>query len=112
MADPTDLFLPDSLPYPIKVVAHAVKPSDKVQRGTRLLSYSFTHSSPEAGKETRFGTWDCSIEGTVDSWGFHKGETVSLRRACTTPAIKVVEPCKHQMQLAGLCCICGKDMTG
>ena len=111
MSDPTELFLPDTLPYPIKVTAHAVQPADNVQRGTRLLSYSFTYNSPETGKEVRFGTWDCSIEGTVDSWGFKQGETVSQRRARELPAIKIIEPCKHQMQLAGLCCICGKDMT-
>lgn len=111
MSDPTELFLPQNLPYPIKVVAHAVHPADAVQRGTRLLSYSFTHRSHDEGTETRFGTWDSAIEGTVDSWGFRPGESVSQRRARETPAIKILEPCKHGIQLGGLCCICGKDMT-
>ena len=111
MSDTTELFLPPHLPYPIKVVAHAVRPAESVQRGTRLLSYSFTHDSPETGKEIRFGTWDSSIEGSVDSWAFKPGDTVSQRRAREIPAIKILEPCKHGIQLGGLCCICGKDMT-
>ncbi|KIP11789.1 hypothetical protein PHLGIDRAFT_27787 [Phlebiopsis gigantea 11061_1 CR5-6] len=111
MSDTTELFLPPHLPYPIKVVAHAVHPAESVQRGTRLLSYSFTHDSPETGKEIRFGTWDSSIEGSVDSWAFRPGDVVSQRRAREVPAIKILEPCKHGIQLGGLCCICGKDMT-
>ncbi|GJE86193.1 RNA polymerase II subunit A C-terminal domain phosphatase [Phanerochaete sordida] len=111
MSDPTELYLPPHLPYPIKVVAHEVHPAHTVQRGTRLLSYSFTHHSTEAGKETRFGTWDSSIEGTVDSWAFKPGDTVSQRRAREQAAIKILEPCKHGIQIGGLCCLCGKDMT-
>ncbi|EKM61406.1 uncharacterized protein PHACADRAFT_204575 [Phanerochaete carnosa HHB-10118-sp] len=111
MSDSTELYLSPQLPYPIKVVAHEVQAADTVQRGTRLLSYSFTHHSPESGRETRFGTWDSSIEGTVDSWTFKPGDTVSQRRAREQPAIKILEPCKHGMQLGGLCCLCGKDMT-
>lgn len=111
MSDPTELYLPLHLPYPIKVVAHEVLPTDTVQRGTRLLSYSFTHKSPETGKETRFGTWDCSIEGSVDSWTFKPGDIVSQRKATEQPAIRILEPCKHGVQVSGLCALCGKDMT-
>lgn len=111
MSDPTDLFLPPHLPYPIKLVAHAAHPGDTVQRGTRLLSYSFNYTNAENEQELRFGTWDSSIEGTLDRWAFAVGETVSQRRALTTPAVKITEPCKHGMQLGGLCCLCGKDMT-
>lgn len=111
MSDPTELYLPPHLPYPIKVVAHEVQPTDTVQRGTRLLSYSFTHKSPETGKETRFGTWDSSIEGTVDSWTFKPGDIVSQRKATEQPAIRILEPCKHGIQVSGLCALCGKDMT-
>ncbi|OCH95692.1 hypothetical protein OBBRIDRAFT_787897 [Obba rivulosa] len=112
MSSPTDVYLPPILPYPIQVVALAVEPSASVQRGTRLLSYSFAHvSSPDAPPEVRFGTWDSSIEGTVDRWSLKIGDTVSERRAREVPAIYITEPCKHGIQLGGLCCLCGKDMT-
>lgn len=111
MSTSTPLHLPTHLPYPIKIVAHAVQPSATVQRGTRLLTYSFLHTSKETGQETRFGTWDSPIEGVVDSWVFKLNDTISARRSVDTPAIKITEPCKHEIQLHGLCCVCGKDMT-
>lgn len=112
MSSPTELFLPPELPYPIKITAHAVESSASVARGARLLSYSFAHFPPDAPEpERRFGTWDSSIEGTIERWGFKTGETVSARRAKEAPAIYITEPCKHGVQLGGLCCLCGKDMT-
>ncbi|CCM03634.1 uncharacterized protein FIBRA_05778 [Fibroporia radiculosa] len=111
MSSPTELFLPPDFPYPIRVVARAVEPSANVARGSRLLSYSFTHTTPDAQSELRFGTWDSAIEGTVDKWVFKPGETVSARKARELPAIYITEPCKHGVQLGGLCALCGKDMT-
>ncbi|KAI0778754.1 hypothetical protein BD413DRAFT_660951 [Trametes elegans] len=111
MSTPTELYLPASLPYPIKVVALVAQPNTDVHRGARLLDYSFTHKVPDARPELRFGTWDSSIEGTLTKWNFKQGDTVSERRARETPAVLILEPCKHGVQLGGLCCLCGKDMT-
>ncbi|OSD03375.1 hypothetical protein PYCCODRAFT_1409741 [Trametes coccinea BRFM310] len=113
MSSPTELYLPPSLPYPIKLVSLAALPDSQVQRGSRLLDYSFTYRSPgsDAPPELRFGTWDSSVEGTLTKWNFKQGDTVSERRARETPAVFILEPCKHGVQLGGLCCLCGKDMT-
>ena len=111
MSTPTPLHLPTHFPYPIKITSIAVLPDAPVDRGTRLLTYSFTHVSKEDGREVRFGTWDSPIEGTVHSWVFKLGDTISARRSADSPAINVTEPCKHEVQLHGLCCLCGKDMT-
>ena len=111
MSTPTELYLPASLPYPIKLVALVAQPNTDVHRGARLLDYSFTHKVPDARPELRFGTWDSSIEGTLTKWNFKRGDTVSERRARETPAVLILEPCKHGVQLGGLCCLCGKDMT-
>ena len=51
------------------------------------------------------------MEGTVAKWYFKAGDTISQRKAKELPALSVTEPCKHGMQLGGLCCLCGKDMT-
>lgn len=110
MSGLSDLFLPPHLPYPIKITAIAVPDSAEVQRGTRLLSYSFSYTGADR-TELRFGTWDSSVEGTVAKWHFKLGDSISQRRAKESPAITVTEPCKHGMQLGGLCCLCGKDMT-
>lgn len=30
----------------------------------------------------------------------------------STPILRILEPCKHPVQLGGLCAVCGKDLTG
>lgn len=112
-SSPTELYLPLTFPYPIKIVSvDAIAPA-AIQRGTRLLGYSFVHLPPtaDAQPETRFGTWDAAIEGTVDRWNVKVGDVISLRKAKDKPVVVVIEPCKHGMQLGGLCVLCGKDMT-
>ena len=113
MSSPTDLHLPPSLPYPIKVACLDVKQGAFVQRGTRLLSYSFKYqsSSPGARPEIRFGTWDSLLEGTVEAWTVRVGDEISRQRSEQKPVITILEPCKHGVQVGGLCGICGKDMT-
>lgn len=113
MSSPTDLHLPSSLPYPIKVASLDVKQGASVERGTRFLSYSFKYqpSTPGARPEIRFGTWDCPLEGTVEAWSVRVGDEISLQRSKQKPVITILEPCKHGVQVGGLCGICGKDMT-
>jgi RNA polymerase II subunit A-like phosphatase len=109
----TELYLPPTFSYPIKVVSLDVKPQASIERGTRLLSYSFVHvpSAPVSQPETRFGTWDSALEGTVDSWRIRPGDVISERRAREKSVVLVTEPCKHGVQIGGLCGLCGKDMT-
>ncbi|KAJ7231472.1 hypothetical protein B0H12DRAFT_1146513 [Mycena haematopus] len=109
----TELFLPQSFPYPIKVVSLDAAADTLVQRGTRLLSYSFVHisSQPDATPEPRFGTWDSALDGTLQAWKVRPGEVISQRKAKDRPVALVLEECKHGMQISGLCVLCGKDMT-
>ena len=113
MDSPTDLYLPHSFPYPIKVVSIDAHPHSSIQRGTRLISYSFVYlpNTLDAKPETRFGTWDSAIEGTINAWKIKAGDVISLKKAKDRPAVVVIEPCKHGMQVGGLCVLCGKDMT-
>ena len=110
---PTHLHLPPDLPFPVKVTSLDIPQSLYVARGARLLSYSFVYlvNTPSAQPETRFGTWDSSIEGTLDSWNVKPGDVISRRSAAEKPVVVIIEPCKHGMQLGGLCVLCGKDMT-
>jgi RNA polymerase II subunit A-like phosphatase len=109
----TELYLPSSFPYPIKVVSIDANSPTSIERGTRLLSYSFVRlpSTPDGQPETRFGTWDSAIEGKVESWKVKRGDVISQRKAKDHPVVRVCEPCKHGMQISGLCVYCGKDMT-
>jgi RNA polymerase II subunit A C-terminal domain phosphatase len=113
----TELYLPSSLPFPIKILKVSLKPPAEISRGTNLLHYSYVHhtkptaNEPEPEPELRYGTWDSPIEGMIDKWNISLGDTVSAKKAREKPALLVNEPCKHGMQLGGLCCLCGKDMT-
>ncbi|KAJ7642847.1 hypothetical protein B0H17DRAFT_960034 [Mycena rosella] len=109
----TELYLPPSFPYPIKIVSIDASSPSVIQRGTRLLSYSFVHvpAHPDAQPESRFGTWDSAIDGKIQAWKVRPGEVVSQRKAKDRPVVLVLEECKHGMQISGLCVLCGKDMT-
>lgn len=110
---PTRVYLPSSFPYPIKISSIDTAASNDIARGTRLLSYSFVYlgQAPGSQPETRFGTWDSAIDGTLQTWNINVGDVISQRKAKEKPVAVVIEPCKHGMQLHGLCVLCGKDMT-
>ena len=113
----TELYLPSSLPFPIKILKIPPKPPAEILRGANLLTYSYIHhdqptaDEPEPEPEVRYGTWDSPIEGVIDKWNIRPGDTISVKHARGKPVLLVNEPCKHGMQLGGLCCLCGKDMT-
>lgn len=116
MSAPSDIYLPRTLPYPITLIDVHVKPGDEVKRGTRLLSYSFRNALPgvstaSSSSQTSFGTWDAPVDGTITRWNVAKGDTLDKARAAARPAVVLDEPCKHGLQMGGLCAICGKDMT-
>lgn len=113
MSSPTTLFLPPTLPFPIKIASLDIHPPSQVARGTRLLTYSFTYLpvSPNPTPEVRFGTWDSSVEGTLETWKIKVGDILSERKARERGVVEVLEPCTHGVQIGGLCGLCGKDMT-
>ncbi|KAL0951753.1 hypothetical protein HGRIS_008425 [Hohenbuehelia grisea] len=113
MSNPTALYLPHSFPFPIKITSLDSAANQSIARGARLLSYSFVHLAAQPGSqpETRFGTWDSTIEGTVESWNFKPGDVISARKAKDKPVVFILEPCTHGIQVGGLCGLCGKDMT-
>jgi RNA polymerase II subunit A C-terminal domain phosphatase len=113
MASSTELYLPSNLPYPIKIISLGFFPSASIERGNNLLNYSYAYVSPEKNgfPELRYGSWESPIQGTIDNWTIRPGDHVSARRASEKPVLLVTEPCKHGIQLGGLCCLCGKDMT-
>jgi RNA polymerase II subunit A C-terminal domain phosphatase len=111
MSDPTELYLPQTFPYPIKVVSLDARTTTNITRGTRLLTYSFLYTPAGRKPETRFGTWDSAAEGELKTWRVKQGDLVTERRAREQPVALIIEPCKHGVQIGGLCGLCGKDMT-
>lgn len=109
---PTEIFLPSSFPYPIKISSIDAPNAATVSRGARLFSYSYAHFPRGAPQpETRFGTWDSAIDGDIQTWNIRAGDVISAAKAKQKPALVIKEPCKHGVQHMGLCVLCGKDMT-
>jgi RNA polymerase II subunit A-like phosphatase len=106
----SQLFLPPGTPFPLNVVKIQTKASDSVQRGTPLLTYSFASRPSEPGGRARvlFGTWDCPVEGTIERWCVKERDVIT---SDDKVMLYISEPCKHGVQMGGLCALCGKDMT-
>ncbi|KAH9081749.1 hypothetical protein EDB83DRAFT_2502993 [Lactarius deliciosus] len=106
----SQIFLPPTTPFPIKVVKTQARASDSVQRGSPLLTYSFTSQPSEPGGRTQvlFGVWDCPVEGTIERWCVKNGDVIT---GDEKEVLRITEPCKHGIQMGGLCALCGKDMT-
>jgi RNA polymerase II subunit A C-terminal domain phosphatase len=106
----SQLFLPPGTPFPVNVVKIQAHASDSVQRGSPLLTYSFTSRPSEPGGRTQilFGVWDCPVEGTIERWCVKERDVIA---SDDKAMLYITEPCKHGVQMGGLCALCGKDMT-
>ncbi|GAA5986526.1 hypothetical protein JCM10908_003786 [Rhodotorula pacifica] len=105
----THLRLAAALPYPLTVQRIHAQPGHHVNKTQRLFTYSFLPSRPdEQGKrERQVREWDSPVQGQVIAWDVREGDIIREPR----PVVKIQEPCTHDVQLNGLCAICGKDLT-
>ncbi|KLO11343.1 hypothetical protein SCHPADRAFT_906128 [Schizopora paradoxa] len=113
MASESTIYLPDTLPFPIKILSLAARASESISTGRRLLNYSFLHliTTPQGQqKETRIGTWDATFDGELKAWNLKVGDIVNSQTAKSKHALVIVEPCSHGVQVNGLCALCGMDM--
>ncbi|KAK8044086.1 FCP1-like phosphatase [Apiospora rasikravindrae] len=105
----------DRLRYPITISKFLKNKGDEVQRGEALLQYTFkferTIGDPALNEErtveeTGYADWDCPTEGTINKWLVKVGDVLTKSQLF----VAIDEPCPHDMQYAGLCTKCGKDM--
>jgi RNA polymerase II subunit A-like phosphatase len=107
---------PSSLHYPITITALLKQPGDDIERRAPLFSYTYTSSTVEGNRfgeersvrKTYPAEFESEAEGRVVRWHVAVGDIVA---SAGTPLIEIDEPCKHEIQFAGLCVNCGKDMT-
>lgn len=105
---PTNLNLPESLPYPIAITSLLVNPGDTVPRGAPLCDYSFEYKLPATWgpsardqlrqKETRYGRWECPIDGVFDKWLIRKGDTVPSVEAARMHPIAILMYAAHSIR--------------
>ena len=112
MSEETEIFFPDTLPFPFTVRSLLTRVTDRVNHGQKILNYSFVHQSAGSSTppETRFGSWDATFDGELKAWNVKVGDVITRERARTKPALQIIEPCKHGVQFNGLCALCGMNM--
>lgn len=105
----------DRLRYPITISKFMKNKGDEVQKGEALLQYTYkferTIGDPALNEErtveeTGYADWGCPTEGTINKWLVKAGDVLTKSQLF----VAIDEPCPHDMQYAGLCTKCGKDM--
>lgn len=109
------LSLGTKLKYPITIYKLLKRPGDEVSKQQPILEYKFdwtTTVTDEFGEDeelpqTTIATWDSPSEGILTKWKVHEGQIIEN----DLPFVEIQETCSHSVQFAGLCAMCGKDMT-
>ncbi|KAL6866431.1 CTD phosphatase Fcp1 [Amphichorda felina] len=99
------------LHYPITVTKLLKSPGDTIKKQENIIEYKFSWrrriSDDEWVDETTYTEYDSPAEGTLKEWRIREGMVISADVPCMT----VEEACGHEVQISGLCSLCGADMT-
>ena len=110
------LSLGPKLQYPVTITKFHKQNGAKIQRQEKILEFTWV-SQTEVGDfmaqntwmedRVTFGDWDSPIDGEILSWKIKVGQVIEK----DMKFVEVEEDCPHSIQFAGLCGMCGKDMT-
>ncbi|POR31698.1 RNA polymerase II subunit A C-terminal domain phosphatase [Tolypocladium paradoxum] len=99
------------LHYPITITKLLKSPGDAIKKQENIIEYKFTWrrrvGDDEWTDETTYTEFDSPAEGRLKEWRIKEGSVISA----DTPCMTVEEPCGHEVQIQGLCSLCGADMT-
>ncbi|KAL6887449.1 hypothetical protein HDV57DRAFT_360460 [Trichoderma longibrachiatum] len=99
------------LHYPIVITKLLKKPGEPIKKQETIIEYKFSWrrkiSDDEWVDETTYTEFDSPAEGTLKEWRIQEGQTIAADMPCMT----VEEACGHEVQIQGLCSLCGADMT-
>ncbi|KAF5023182.1 hypothetical protein F66182_4763 [Fusarium sp. NRRL 66182] len=99
------------LHYPIIVTKLLKKPGDTIKKQESIFEYKF-HWKRKVNEdtwsnETTYTEFDSPAEGKLKQWRIREGMEI----AADAPCLMVEEACGHEVQVQGLCSLCGADMT-
>ncbi|KAK9372824.1 uncharacterized protein V1513DRAFT_451009 [Lipomyces chichibuensis] len=112
----TNLTLPSTLRYPITIVQLLVATGTEIRKNTPLLTYRYKTTitqTRDLNEEIEvpaelLAVFEAPVEGIVGKWTVQEGDVIETAgRAFMT----VTEACTHAIQFAGMCALCGKDLT-
>ncbi|KAH6609135.1 rna polymerase ii subunit a c-terminal domain phosphatase [Trichoderma cornu-damae] len=99
------------LHYPITITKLLKSSGDSIKKQETIIEYKFTWrrkiGEDEWADETTYTEFDSPAEGTLKEWRIKEGQTI----AADVPCMTVEEACGHEVQIQGLCSLCGADMT-
>ncbi|OAA36422.1 RNA polymerase II CTD phosphatase Fcp1 [Metarhizium rileyi] len=99
------------LHYPITVTKLLKSAGDSIKKQETIIEYKFTWrrkvTDDEWADETTYTEYDSPAEGKLKEWRIEEGMVISA----DTPCMLVEEACGHEVQIQGLCSLCGADMT-
>ena len=99
------------LHYPITITKLLKSPGDKIKKQESIVEYKFTWRR-KVGEDTwtdeiTYTEFDSPAEGVLKEWRIREGMVINADAPCMT----VEEACGHEIQIQGLCSLCGADMT-
>ena len=99
------------LHYPITVTKLLKKPGDSIKKQESIFEYKFHWkrrvNEDDWSDETTYTEFDSPAEGKLKQWRIKEGQEIAADVAC----LMVEEACGHEVQVQGLCSLCGADMT-
>lgn len=103
------------LKYPLTVNRLLKKPNDQIKKQEPILQFKFTWKQKVGDpfgdeweeEQITIADWDSPADGCIKSWRVHEGMVIQNDMSF----VEIEESCPHSVQFAGLCGICGKDMT-
>ncbi|KAK9480822.1 hypothetical protein V1514DRAFT_324554 [Lipomyces japonicus] len=112
----TEVSLPWTLRYPITIVKLQARSGEQIDKHAPLFSYSYVTTLKETRdleeevdvEKTIISVFEAPVEGIAGEWRVQAGDVIS---AAGTVVVSVFEPCTHAVQYAGMCALCGKDLT-
>ncbi|KAF7545932.1 hypothetical protein G7Z17_g8774 [Cylindrodendrum hubeiense] len=99
------------LHYPITITKLLKSPGDSIKKQESIIEYTFTWrrktADDEWSDETTYTEFDSPAEGILKEWRIKEGMVIGADGPC----MLVEESCGHEVQIQGMCSLCGADMT-
>ncbi|ATY64761.1 RNA Polymerase II CTD phosphatase [Cordyceps militaris] len=99
------------LHYPITITKLIKSPGDTIKKQENIIEYKFSWrrkvSDDTWVDETTYTEFDSPAEGKLKEWRIKEGDFIAADMPCMT----VEEACSHEVQIQGMCSLCGADMT-
>lgn len=99
------------LHYPIVITKLFKKPGDFLKKQETIFEYKFTWrrriNEDTWDDETTYTEFNSPADGLLKEWRIEEGMEVGR----DAPCMIVEESCGHEVQIQGLCTLCGADLT-